>query len=183
MLIIETMVLASIITFIATSTGFLGLALASSLTIEDQLSLQDPLQDRVTICHIPNGNHTGGRDLTVGEDVVPNHLAHGDRIGTCFPAKEPTVTVEPPSTCISTENGLVAYARFILSGFPIGTVLIMDSQFSEPLQEVEVQSETQSAPVEFSTGEKTVNVFADANKDLQQGPGEVSVTKKFTVKC
>jgi hypothetical protein len=177
------MLLASIITSIATSTGFLSPALASSLTIEDQLSLQDPLQDRVTICHIPDGNRTSARDLTVGEDVVPDHLAHGDRIGTCFPTKEPTVTVEPPTTCISTENGLVGYARFILSGFPIGTVLIMDSQFSEPLQEVEVQAKIHSVPVEFSTGEKTVKVFADANKNLQQEPGEVPVTKTFTITC
>jgi hypothetical protein len=59
----------------------------------------------------------------------------------------------------------------------------MDSQFSEPLQEVEVQSETQSAPVEFSTGEKTVKVFADANKNIQQEPGEVLVTKTFTITC
>jgi hypothetical protein len=116
------MLLASIITIIAASTGFLSPALASSLTIEGQLSLQDPLQDGVTICHIPDGNRTSARDLTVGEDAVPDHLAHGDRIGTCFPTKEPTVTVEPPTTCIGTENGLVGYARFILSGFPIGTV-------------------------------------------------------------
>ena len=177
------MLLASIITIIATSTGFLIPALASSLTIEDQLSLQDPLQDRVTICHILDGNHTSARDLTVGEDVVPDHLAHGDSIGTCFPTKEPTITVEPPTTCIRTENGLVGYARFILGGFPIGTVLIMDSQFSEPLQEVEVQAKIHSVPVGFSTGEKTVKVFADTNRNSKQDPGEISTTKTFTITC
>jgi hypothetical protein len=178
------MLLVSIlIIIIATSNGFVIPALASSLTIEDELSLQDTLQDRVTICHIPEGNRTAANDLTVGEDVVPDHLAHGDRIGTCFPTKEPTVTVEPPTTCISTENGLIGYARFTLSGFSIGTVLIMDSQFSEPLQEVEVQPGTQSVPVGFSTGEKTVTVFADTNRNLQQEPGEVSATKTFTITC
>ena len=177
------MLLASIIIIIATSNGFVIPALASSLTIENRLSLQDTLQDRVTICHIPDGNRTGANDLTVVEDVVPDHLAHGDRIGTCFPTKEPTVTVEPPTTCISTEDGLIGYARFALSEFPIGTVLIMDSQFSEPLQEVEVQPGTQSVPVGFSTGERTVTVFADTNRNLQQDPGEVSATKTFTITC
>ena len=91
--------------------------------------------------------------------------------------------VEPPTTCISTEKGLVGYARFILSGFPIGTVLIMDSQTFEPLQELEVQANTSSVPVGFSTGDKTVKVFADANRNVRQDPGEVSVTKAFTITC
>jgi hypothetical protein len=123
--------------------------------------------------------------VTVGEDVVPDHLAHGDRIGSCSPSptKEPIITVEPPTTCISTENGLVGYARFTLSRFPIGKVLIMDSQFSEPLQELEMQAETYSMPVEFSTGEKTVKVFADTNRNLQEDAGEVSATKTFTITC
>jgi hypothetical protein len=183
LLLFGTILLANIMTIITTSNGFVIPALASSLTIEDRLSLQDPLQSRVTICHIPDGNSTRAHDLTVGEDVVPDHLAHGDRIGSCSPTKEPTIIVEPPTTCISTENGLVGHARFTLSGFPIGRVLIMDSQFSEPLQEVEVQTETQSVPVGFSTGEKTVKVFADANRNLQQESGEVSATKTFTITC
>jgi hypothetical protein len=166
-----------------TSNGFVAPALASSLTIEDRLSLQDPLQDRVTICHIPDGNLTGANNVTVGEDLVPDHLAHGDTIGSCSSTKEPTVTVEPPTTCISTANGLIGYARFTLSGFPLGKVLIMDSQFSEPLQELEMQAETYSVPVGFSTGEKTVKVFADANRNLQEDPGEVSATKTFTITC
>jgi hypothetical protein len=131
---------------ITTSNGFVIPALASSLTIEDRLSLQDPLQSS---CHIPDGNSTRAHDLTVGEDVVPDHLALGDRIGSCSPTKEPTIIVEPPTTCISIENGLVGYPRFTLSEFPVGRVLIMDSQFSEPLQEAEVQTETQSVPVGF----------------------------------
>jgi hypothetical protein len=46
----------------------------------------------------------------------------------------------------------------------------MDSQFSEPLQEVEVQAKIHAVPVGFSTGEKTVKVFADTNRSLQQDP-------------
>ena len=64
-------------TVLITSNGFVVPALASSLTIEDRLSLQDPLQDRVTICHFPDGNLTGANNITVGEDLVPDHLAHG----------------------------------------------------------------------------------------------------------
>jgi hypothetical protein len=59
----------------------------------------------------------------------------------------------------------------------------MDSQFSEPLQEVEVQPGTQSVPVGFSTGERTVTVFADTNRNLQEDAGEVSATKTFTITC
>jgi hypothetical protein len=157
--------------------------LASNLTIEDELSLEDPLQDRVTICHIPDGNSTNAHDIIVGEDVVSDHLTHGDSIGSCSPTRGPTITVEPPATCVSTENGLVGHARFILSGFPHGRVIIMDSQFSEPLQEVEVQADMSSVPVEFSTGEKTVNVFADTNRNSIADPGEVSATKTFTITC
>jgi hypothetical protein len=89
----------------------------------------------VTICHIQDGNLTGANNITVGEEVVPDHLAHGDTIGSCSSTKEtigscsstkePTVTVETPTTCISTENGIIGYARFTLSGFPLGKVLIM----------------------------------------------------------
>jgi hypothetical protein len=182
-LLFGTILLTNVITIITTRDGFIIPALANDLTSEDQISLQDPLQDRVTICHIPHGNSTKAHDMTVGEDAVPYHLAHGDRLGSCSPTINPTIEVEPPSTCIRTENGLVGYARFILSGFPIGTVLIMDSQFSEPLQEVEVQAKIHSVPVGFSTGEKTVKVFADTNRNLQQDPGEVSSTKSFTITC
>lgn len=168
---------------VLTSYEFVIPILASDLTIEDLISRQDPLQDRITICHIPEGNRTKAHEITVGEDVVPDHLAHGDRIGSCSPAKEPIVEVEPPTTCVSTEGGLLGYARFTLSGFPIGMVLIMDSQFSEPIQEVEVQAARHSVPVEFSTGEKMVTVFADGNRNLQQDPGEVSTTKTFTITC
>ena len=71
-------------------TSVLASTLESDLTIEDELSLEDPLQDRVTICHIADGNSTNAHDIIVGEDVVSDHLAHGDRIGSCSPTREPT---------------------------------------------------------------------------------------------
>jgi hypothetical protein len=167
----------------AGSTSFATPALASDLTIEDLMSRQDPLQDKVTICHIPEGDRTGANNITLGESVVPDHLAHGDRIGSCSPAKQPAITVEAPTSCISTENGPVAYARVILSGFPFGSVVMLSPESSGfPLQK-EVQAETYSVPIGFSTGEKNVTVFADANRNAKQDSGEVSATKTFTVTC
>lgn len=40
-------------------------------------------QDSVTLCHIPPGNPNAARTMTVKEDEVPVHLAHGDHIGPC----------------------------------------------------------------------------------------------------
>jgi hypothetical protein len=59
-------------------------------------------------------------DDYVGESVVPGHIAHGARSGNCFLTREPEITVEPPTSCINTENGWIAHARMILTGFPIG---------------------------------------------------------------
>lgn len=163
--------------------GFVTPALASDLTIEDRMSRQDPVQDKVTICHIPPENRSNSHDMNVGESVVPDHLAHGDRIGHCLPTKQPTITVEPPSSCIITENGRTAYARVILTGFPIGSIIMTGPQSSEfPLQ-IELQAETYSIPIGFSNGEKTVTAFSDANRNSKQDPGEVSTTKTFPITC
>ena len=172
-----------IIIIIITSSGFIIPAFANDLTIEDQISLQDPVQDKVTICHFPEGDRTKAHDMTVGESVVPDHLAHGDSIGSCFSTREPTITVEPPSTCISTENGSIGYTSLTLNGFPIGSVIITGPESSELPLQMEVQVETFSVPVGFSTGEKTVNAFADTNRNSKQDPGEVSTTKTFTITC
>jgi hypothetical protein len=92
-----------------TSSGFDTPALASDLTIEDLISRDDPLQDKVTICHVPKGAITKAHDITVDESVVPNHLAHGDWIDHCLLSQNPTITTDPPTSCTSTENELVAY--------------------------------------------------------------------------
>jgi hypothetical protein len=163
--------------------GFVTPAIASDLTIEDRMSRQDPVQDKVTICHIPSENRSNAHDMNVGESVVPDHLVHGDRIGHCLPTKQPIITVEPPSSCIITENGRIAYARVILTGFPIGSVVMTGPQSSEfPLQ-IELQAETYSIPIGFSNGEKTVTAFSDVNRNSRQDPGEVSTTRTLPITC
>ena len=166
-----------------TSSCFVTPALASDLTIEDQMSLQDPLQSRVTICHILEGDVAQAHDMTVGESVVPNHLAHGDRIGHCLVTQQPAITVELPTSCLSTENGLVSYARVVLSGFPVGLVVIMGPEDSEFPLLMEMQAETQSVPIGFPRGEKTLTAFADVNRNLLQDPGEASAAVTFAVTC
>ena len=165
------------------SSCFITPALASDLTVEDQMSLQDPLQSRVTICHIPEGDVAQAHDITVGESVVPNHLAHGDRIGRCLLTQQPAIAVELPTSCISTENGLVSYARVVLSGFPVGLVVIMGPEASGFPLLLEMQAETQSVPVGFPLGEKTLTAFADVNRNLLQDPGEASAAVTFAVTC
>ncbi len=64
-------------------------AYADDLTEEDLLSLQDPAQAKVTICHIPPGNPANAHEITVGESAVAHHIAHGDTIGKCRILKNP----------------------------------------------------------------------------------------------
>jgi hypothetical protein len=169
----------------AGSTSFLAPVLASHhLTKEDRASLEDLLQDKVTICHIPWGIQTKAHDVIVGESVVPDHLAHGDRIGHCSLAKQkPIITVEEPTSCISTENGTISYANVILTGFPFGLVIMTGSDSSYFPLRIEIQSDIHSTPLGFSTGGKNVTAFADTNRNLKQDPGEVSSTKAFTIPC
>jgi hypothetical protein len=61
-------------------------AYAHDLTKEDILSLQDQTQQKVTICHIPNGNPDNAHEITVGESAVAGHVQeHGDGVGPCQP--------------------------------------------------------------------------------------------------
>jgi hypothetical protein len=52
----------------------------------------------VTICHMPGT--PAEHSLTVDDDAVPAHLAHGDYLGECALAPPPTTTTEvsPPTT-------------------------------------------------------------------------------------
>jgi hypothetical protein len=164
--------------------GFVAPASASRLTTDDRLSLEDPLQDKVTVCHIPWGNRTRAHDMTVGESVIPDHLAHGDRIGHCSLAKQkPVIIVEEPTSCISNENGTVSYANVILSGFPFGLVIMTGPESSGFPLRIEIQADIYSIPIGFSLGEKNVTAFADANRNSKHDPGEVSATKTFTIPC
>jgi hypothetical protein len=38
---------------------------------------------KVTICHVPPGNPANAHTITVSENAVPAHLAHGDYLGPC----------------------------------------------------------------------------------------------------
>jgi hypothetical protein len=38
---------------------------------------------KVTICHIPPGNPGNAHTITVSENAVDAHLAHGDTLGEC----------------------------------------------------------------------------------------------------
>ena len=59
---------------------------ANDYTAQDLLSLQDPMQPKVTICHIPPGQPNNAHTITVGESAVAAHiLEHGDGIGPCQP--------------------------------------------------------------------------------------------------
>ena len=40
-------------------------------------------RDKVTICHLPPGNQNNPQTITVSENAVPAHLAHGDTAGAC----------------------------------------------------------------------------------------------------
>jgi hypothetical protein len=40
-------------------------------------------KDRVTICHIPNGNESAKHTLVIAKSALAAHLAHGDVLGTC----------------------------------------------------------------------------------------------------
>ena len=182
-LVIFGIVLLVVAATTITSSTFVTTALASDLTIDDLISLQDPVQDKVTICHIPEGDVTKAHDITVGESVVPNHLAHGDRIGHCLLTQQPAITIDPPTSCTSTESGLVAYPHVILSGFPFGSVIMTGVETSGFPLLIEMQAETYSVPLGFSLGEKTVAAFADTNRNLVQDPGEVSAATTFTVTC
>jgi len=46
---------------------------------------EDDLDDgaKVTLCHIPPGNPSKAKTITVGASAVPAHLAHGDYLGAC----------------------------------------------------------------------------------------------------
>lgn len=38
---------------------------------------------KVDICHVPPGNPANAHTITVSENAIPAHLAHGDDRGAC----------------------------------------------------------------------------------------------------
>jgi hypothetical protein len=84
----RTLLLVVALTAAAGSIFFIAApaAYADDLTEEDLLSLQDPTQPKVTICHIPPGNPENRHTITIGASAVAAHVAeHGDEIGPCQP--------------------------------------------------------------------------------------------------
>lgn len=43
---------------------------------------------KVTICHVPPGNPGNSHAISVSENALNAHLAHGDRLGECCPCWE-----------------------------------------------------------------------------------------------
>ncbi|MCH8880031.1 MAG: hypothetical protein IID34_09125 [Planctomycetes bacterium] len=66
-------------------------SVASAFVLDDLSfvpAAMDPCADedgdgRVAICHVPPGNPNNAHTITVNEDAVPAHLAHGDYCGPC----------------------------------------------------------------------------------------------------
>lgn len=50
---------------------------------------------KVVVCHIPPGNSVNFQEITVSENALPAHLAHGDILGQCELCPGP----EPPDEC------------------------------------------------------------------------------------
>ncbi len=68
---------------------YLVAALAASFFIPGSTShaaTDQPM--KVLICHIPPGNPGNMHEITVDEAAVPDHLAHGDHVGSCVVAPD-----------------------------------------------------------------------------------------------
>ncbi|MFL5742317.1 MAG: lectin-like domain-containing protein [Flavisolibacter sp.] len=39
--------------------------------------------DKVSVCHIPPGNPRNANEICIAKSAVPDHLAHGDKLGSC----------------------------------------------------------------------------------------------------
>jgi hypothetical protein len=50
---------------------------------KDQPADSIATKDRVTICHIPNGNESAKHTLVIAKSALAAHLAHGDVLGSC----------------------------------------------------------------------------------------------------
>ena len=56
----------------------------------------DDANCKVTICHIPPGNHCNEHTIRVGKSAVRAHIAHGDYPGACDPQAPPQPPPPPP---------------------------------------------------------------------------------------
>jgi hypothetical protein len=71
------------------------IALLFALTM---LSLPSFAGSKVEICHTPPGNIQQTETITVGEKSLPAHIAHGDKVGSCFQSLCPCAGVSSDPT-------------------------------------------------------------------------------------
>ena len=65
----------------------------------------DDANCKVTICHIPPGNHCNEHTIRVGKSAVRAHIAHGDYPGACDPQAPPQPPPPPPPPVCLPETG------------------------------------------------------------------------------
>jgi len=70
----------------------------SSKSSRDDRDGDDDATCKVTICHIPPGNHCNEHKIRVGKSAVRAHIEHGDYLGACDP-KDPPPPAPPGPTC------------------------------------------------------------------------------------
>ena len=39
--------------------------------------------DKITVCHVPPGNPRNAGEICISRNAVPDHIAHGDKLGSC----------------------------------------------------------------------------------------------------
>jgi len=80
-----------------------SMSMSSSSSSKDKNKDKDKDRDdddcKVTICHIPPGNHCAEHEIRVGKSAVPAHIAHGDYPGKCDVAPPPPPPPPPPPAC------------------------------------------------------------------------------------
>ena len=54
----------------------------------------------VTLCHVPPGNPGNAHVISVAEDAVSAHLAHGDRLGICADTCPPSCYEGTEVSCV-----------------------------------------------------------------------------------
>lgn len=71
--------------------------------------------ERVTLCHIPPGNPDNAHTITVGQNAVPAHLAHGDTDGACGVDPQPSVSSvdDVNAVCMDHCNAVFEILQFL----------------------------------------------------------------------
>jgi hypothetical protein len=116
---------------------------------------------KVTICHAPPGNPANSHTISVNDNALQAHLAHGDRQGECCPCWEVSELQS-----ITTENQL-----FFASCFSAPGILALIQNFPGSTPDVE------GGFAVFTDD----TIFACSTRDLP--PSELEVTAKQAESC